>query len=32
VGLVKDEDLVAVAGRGKNCTLSKIARIVNTVV
>jgi hypothetical protein len=32
VGLVEDEDFVAVAGRGKGGSFAKIAGIVNTVV
>jgi hypothetical protein len=32
VGLVENEDFVSVTGRCKDCTLAKVARIVNTVV
>jgi hypothetical protein len=32
VRLIKDEDLEAIAGGGKDCALAQFARIVNTVV
>ena len=32
VGLVEDENLEAITSWSKNCTLSKIAGIINTVV
>ena len=32
VGLIQDEDLVAVAGRGKDCALAQFAGVVDTIV
>jgi hypothetical protein len=32
VGLVKDKDFVAVAGRRKDCSFSKISCVINAVV
>jgi hypothetical protein len=32
MGLIEDEDLVAVSGRSKNCSLPKLPRVIDAVV
>jgi phosphoribosylanthranilate isomerase len=32
VGLIEDENLVAIAGRCIDCALAKVSRVINTVV
>jgi hypothetical protein len=32
VGLIEDEDLETVSGRGKDCAFTEVSGVVNTVV